>query len=156
MKKILLLFFLAGSTHTEVLANSKVENIDQLTNKKTQEGAKKKSSKVIMKGDSPIIDILQGMNKTTTINVHINFKNEPNKTLYEDIVASKVNYTAYKIRAQLVNKDSFVPKTVIVTVNGDSLGVSMEYIAKDSHGENVISYYESKFKLNDKSEYEVQ
>jgi hypothetical protein len=116
----------------------------------------KDKSNIIKKGDSPVINIIQGISESTTIKVHINFENEPDKPLSEYTVASKVNYTAYKIRAQLVNKDSFVPKTVIVTVNGDSLGVSMEYIAKDSHGENVISYYESKFELNDKSEYEVQ
>ncbi|MFM6958970.1 MAG: hypothetical protein ACKOXD_10600, partial [Acinetobacter sp.] len=134
---------------------SKGENIDQLTNKKTQVVAKDKSN-IIKKGDSPVINIIQGISESTTIKVHINFENEPDKPLSEYTVASKVNYTAYKIRAQLVNKDSFVPKIVIITVNGDSLGVSMEYIAKDSHGENVISYYESKFKLNDEYRYEVQ
>lgn len=155
MRKMLLFFFLTCSAYTEILANSEVENIEQLINKKTQVVAKDKSN-IIKRGDSPIVNIIQGISESTTIKVHINFKNEPDKPLSEYTVASKVNYTAYKIRAQLVNKDSFVPISVIVTVNSDCLDVSMKYISKDSHGENVISYYESKFKLNDEYRYEVQ
>ena len=82
MRKMLLFFFLTCSAYTEILANSEVENIEQLINKKTQVVAKDKSN-IIKKGDSPIVNIIQGISESTTIKVHINFKNEPDKPLSE-------------------------------------------------------------------------
>lgn len=151
MKKLCVFLVLSlglafGSSNAEIVTNSKGEKIELKPNG-TWKKVKIDADAVAVVG-THTINVKDGNDKKIPIKVHYKIEGESTKKLTQQDLASYVDLTGFKVMLKLKNKYSFVPKTAMATLKGDSLEVFMEYIGKNSYGAEVVGHELSKFELS--------
>lgn len=156
MKKLILLgscLVASGIANAEIVTNSKGESINLKSDGTWVKINEKNYTKLnndnyVKNNDVLTLDVKDGNNNSVPVKVFIRVLGDPQKQISEKSLVSNLELTAFKIKLYLKNKYSFQPKSATITVGESSMDITMEYLAKNSYGADVVG--------NERVEFEQQ
>lgn len=145
MRKLLLTILLGLPilASAEIVINSSGEKIDLKPNGtwvkvKENNSSKPISNNYVKNNDVLTLNVKDGNDTPVPIRVHVRVLGDPQRPILEKTLVSNLELTGFKIKLYLKNKYSFQPKSATITVGESSMDISMEYLAKNSYGAEVV------------------
>lgn len=130
-----------GLSHAEIVTNSKGEQVElnkDGTWEKVSAEKKTDDGKILKGGDSVLINVKDGGDNRVSIKINVVDKGDTGRTIEFWRLESWTDFVGSSAKRKLKNKYSFVPKNAIAIFENNTLTISMEYVAENSYGANVV------------------
>lgn len=95
------------------------------------------------------VNALDGNGESKSINVIVSYEEENKKEIDQKRVNLLVDKASKRIKAELKNEYSYIPRSATINQQGVAFMVKMKYTAKNSYGADVVSTVDHIFVMKD-------
>ena len=85
------------------------------------------------------VNAVDGNGESKSINVKVSYEEDNKKEIDQKRVNLLVDKTSKRIKAELKNEYSYVPRSATINQQGVAFMVKMKYTAKNSYGADVVN-----------------
>lgn len=153
MKKVLTGFIvglgLISFANAEFVKNSKGERVE-LKDNGTWSIVKLTNDDYVLNAKPYDITLKDGNKQPVVVSVIPNIDIKDSKKLTRDVAKFGIAMTEIPIPYKLKNRYSYKPKQVYINQNGDSVEITIDYLAQNSYGADTPGSYSRKFTIDEK------
>lgn len=95
------------------------------------------------------VNAVDGNGESKSINVKVSYEEDNKKEIDQKRVNLLVDKTSKRIKAELKNEYSYVPRSATINQQGVAFMVKMRYTAKNSYGADVVNTTDQIFVMRD-------
>ena len=95
------------------------------------------------------VNAVDGNGESKSINVKVSYEEDNKKEIDQKRVNLLVDKTSKRIKAELKNEYSYVPRSATINQQGVAFMVKMRYTAKNSYGADVVNTTDQIFVMKD-------
>lgn len=151
MKKILLVSLLGVSSfvNAEFVTNANGEKVE-LKDDGTWAVVKLTNEDYVLNANYYDITLKDGNGQDIVVNVLPNINLKDGEKLTRERAVFAIRMTEIPISHKLKNRYSYTPKKVYINQVGNSVKITIEYIAKNSYGADTVGSHSRDFTLDEK------